>query len=70
MKKFTGIILSLCVLLTATACNADKVGESTSETSSQTTSATQNEDTSKTEVTVQTEQTEDVAPRPFRRKQM
>lgn len=63
MKKSTGMIISLCVLLTATACNADKTEESSSTTSaSQTTSATQTEDTSKTEATVQTEQTEDIVP--------
>lgn len=57
MKKMTGMVLSLCILLTATACNADKTEESSSTTASQTTSATQTEDTSKTEATVQTEQT-------------
>ncbi len=59
MKKITGLILILSVLLTATACNADtdSTNESTSSTESQTTSAILTEDTSKTETTSQTEQT-------------
>lgn len=57
MKKMTGAILMLCVLLNATACNADKNVEGSSTSASQTTSATQTEDTSKTEATEQTEQT-------------
>lgn len=66
MKKITGAFLMACILLSATACSANKKGESSSTTSaSQTTSATQAEDAAKAEATIkteQTEQTEDVEP--------
>lgn len=61
MKKITGLIVTLCVMMTVAGCNSgsEKTVESTSSTSSQTTSAAKKEDTSKTEATVQTEQTEE-----------
>lgn len=56
MKKITGLILTLCVLLSAAGCSGDTESTtgSTSDASSQTTSATTAEITSKTEATVQT----------------
>lgn len=60
MKKITGIVLMLCVLLTATGCNGntDKTDEITSATASQMTSASTVEETSIVETTpVQNEQT-------------
>ena len=63
MKKITGIVLMLCVLLTATGCNgnADKNGETTSVTAAQETTSSKAEETTAAETTSQTEQTTDAA---------
>ncbi len=61
MKKIKGLILALCVLLTATGCNNDseKDNESSSSHSSPTTSAPEDDESSEIETTVQNEQSEE-----------
>ncbi len=56
MKRLTGLVLTLCVLLAAAGCSGDTeiITDSTSDASLQTTSAATAESSSKTEATVQT----------------
>ena len=57
MKRLTGLVLTLCVLLTSAGCNSDTAktsDDSSSEATSQTTSVTEAEDTTKAQTTIQT----------------